>query len=233
MPTGALLKMKMTGFQDPEFRKPTFLSFVAQVNPESYSMDHSVQFDATQAAGKDGNNAAYVATPPRTLGFEIIFDATGAIGDAPARVAGGAGVVAQVALFKRTVYTYFGNSHRPPYVLLQWGSLIFQSQLKSLSLNYKLFNPEGVPLRATAKVTFEEVLADTFLTRLANALSADLTHVRTVQAGDTLPLLCQQVYGDATLYREVARVNQLVNFRSLRVGQQLAFPPLVPAEAPD
>lgn len=227
---GALLKMKMVGFRDSAFRKPTFTAFTAQVNPESYSMDHAVDHGEQQAPGTPAQNAPYVATKPRMLSFEIVFDATGAIGDGPIKANAAVGIAPQVVLFKQTVYTFFGDSHRPPYVLLSWGSLVFPCQLETMSLNYKLFSPEGVPLRATAKVSFQEVIEDTMIARLANALSADLTHVRTVQAGDTLPLLCHEVYGDATLYGKVARVNQLANFRSLRVGQQLAFPPLVPAE---
>ncbi|HET9503302.1 MAG TPA: LysM peptidoglycan-binding domain-containing protein [Hymenobacter sp.] len=227
---GALLKMKMVGFRDDKFLKPTFAAFTAQVNPESYSLDHTIDLNKEQPSGSDGKQEIYIGMNPRRLSFEIIFDGTGAIGDAPASLAKAASVPAQIKLFKKTAYDYFGGSHRSPFVLLQWGSLLFQGQLESLSLVYKLFSPEGVPLRATARVAFKEVVADSLLTRLSNALSADLTHIRTVQAGDTLPLLCEQVYGDATLYSKVAEANQLVNFRRLRVGQQVAFPPLVPTD---
>jgi hypothetical protein len=226
---GALLKMKLVGYQDSKFSKLTGFAYQAQINPESYSLDHTVVLNNEQPQGKNGQASTFIASAPRKLTCELVFDATGAIGDTPADLAGPAGIVAQVKAFKLTTYTYFGNSHRSPYVLLQWGSLIFPCQLETMSLAYKLFSPEGVPLRATAKVSFQEVVEDTKLARLANALSADLTHIRTVRAGDTLPQLCHEVYGDATLYSKVAAVNQLTNLRSLRLGQQLAFPPLVPA----
>ncbi len=60
--------------------------------------------------------------------------------------------------------------------------------------------------------------------------SPDLTHVRTVQAGDTLPLLCTSIYGSARHYLLVARHNGLDDFRQLQPGQQLQFPPLPPAD---
>ena len=226
---GTLLKMNMKGFRDSKFTQPTWLAYQAQVNPESYTLDHKVLTDEELRQGTSGNAAAYVCTSPRTLSFECIFDSTGAIGDTPADLAGPAGVAGQLALFKNTVYTYFGESHRPPYVLLQWGTLIFPCQIQTLNVTYKLFSPDGVPLRATAKAVFQEVIEDTLLSRIENALSADLPHVRTEQAGDTLPLLCHEVYGDASLYPQVASANRLAGFRTLRVGQQLAFPPLVPA----
>lgn len=230
---GALLKLKLVGFQNPEFTQPTGFFYVAQVNPESYSLDHSVVYNEEQAQGAPGGAAAFHKMPPRTMSFEVVFDATGAIGDTPADLLRGAGIVAQVKLFKKTVYDYFGNAHRPPYVQILWGSLLFPCQVKTIGFSYKLFSPEGVPLRATAKVSFEEVISNSLITRLADALSADLTHVRTVQAGDTLPLLCYQIYGDSTLYPQVATANGLASCRSLRVGQQLAFPPLVPADPAD
>ena len=62
--------------------------------------------------------------------------------------------------------------------------------------------------------------------RQQNPTSPDLTHLRDVKDGDTLPLLVYDIYGDGKFYLEVARVNKLVNFRSLRSATRLSFPPL-------
>jgi nucleoid-associated protein YgaU len=53
-----------------------------------------------------------------------------------------------------------------------------------------------------------------------------MTHRRTVVAGDTLPLMCFQIYQDSTRYLDVARHNKLNDFRNLEPGQQIFFPPL-------
>ena len=45
------------------------------------------------------------------------------------------------------------------------------------------------------------------------------------KAGDTLPLLCREIYGSASCYLRVAQVNALDDFRNLTVGQELIFPP--------
>jgi len=231
---GALLKFKLIGFSDIDFKKPTGFFYLAQVNPESYTIDHQVVLAKDPAIGTTGDPPRVAYMRPRKLSFEVIFDATGALaspdGPSPKDLAGRTGVAAQLELFKRTVYTYVGDSHESPFVMIQWGSLVFQAKLETMSTSYKLFSPEGVPLRASVKVAFSEALSNTLLTRLANAMSADLTHVRTVRAGDTLPLLCHEIYGDPTLYVKVAQANSLTNFRSLRPGQELVFPPLVPAE---
>ena len=44
--------------------------------------------------------------------------------------------------------------------------------------------------------------------------------------GDTLPLLCDRIYSDPSYYPDVARFNNLSDFRRLQPGQRLHFPPL-------
>jgi nucleoid-associated protein YgaU len=61
----------------------------------------------------------------------------------------------------------------------------------------------------------------------ANRSSPDLSHTVEVQAGDTLPLLCHRIYKDAAYYPEVARANNIVDFRTLKPGLRLHFPPLI------
>jgi len=54
----------------------------------------------------------------------------------------------------------------------------------------------GKPLRAIGKAKFHGSISE----KLANAKnkpsSPDLTHVRMVKAGDTLPLMTERIYGD-------------------------------------
>ena len=60
----------------------------------------------------------------------------------------------------------------------------------------------------------------------ANRSSPDLSHIIEVKAGDNLPMLCYQVYKDSAYYLDVARVNGITNFRDIRPGTKLHFPPL-------
>jgi len=59
-----------------------------------------------------------------------------------------------------------------------------------------------------------------------NNSSPDLTHVRKVKAGDTLPLMCYRIYGDPKYYIQVAKVNGINNFRKLTAGTDIFFPPI-------
>jgi phage tail protein X len=71
------------------------------------------------------------------------------------------------------------------------------------------------------------VISQAKLTALENKQSPDLTHIRTVIEGDTLPLLCYREYGDSKYYYQVAQVNGLTDFKKLPAGMKLAFPPII------
>ena len=83
-----------------------------------------------------------------------------------------------------------------------------------------------VVLRAELDTTFIQDQPTAARLRAEGKNSPDLTHVRIVQAHQTLPLLCQEIYGSPGYYLQVAAANGLDDFRNLRPGQQLVFPPL-------
>ena len=107
-----------------------------------------------------------------------------------------------------------------------WGNLAFGGALSSLAYAFKAFKPDGTPLRATAQVSFREAMDGFLQEAKTKTNSPDLTHLVTVKAGDTLPLLSHKMYGKANLYLEVARVNKLVSVRSIKPGSVLRFPPI-------
>ena len=81
-------------------------------------------------------------------------------------------------------------------------------------------------MRATAKVTFKSSIEEEKRAAKEDRQSADLTHIRRVGAGDTLPLMCYRIYGDPKYYLEVAAINGLGDFRSLVPGTEIRFPPI-------
>ena len=89
-----------------------------------------------------------------------------------------------------------------------------------------MFNNDGTPLRAIGKATFAGAVSKELAARTVKTSSPDLTHKRIVQDGDTLPLMTERIYGDSKYYLEVAKVNGLVNFRQLKPGSEVYFPPI-------
>ena len=79
---------------------------------------------------------------------------------------------------------------------------------------------------AELDVVFIEDIEESKRLKLDNTNSPDLTHRRTVASGDNLPLMSDRTYHDPTYYIQVAQANKLNNFRKLKAGTSLYFPPI-------
>ncbi|MES1254883.1 MAG: LysM peptidoglycan-binding domain-containing protein [Acidobacteriota bacterium] len=215
-------------------------AYTVQVNPSSYTLSHLLEYSYQRGQGLSGKEAVYSGSPPVHLDFEFLFDGTGVVpkpstlGDIPlvGAIASALSpaepfvVMDEIKKFNQLVYDYDGKIHRPRLLLLIWGTLIFPCVLSSVEYRFTLFKEDGTPLRAVAKCSFCESIPTAEAELQGNPTSPDLTHLRDVRDGDTLPLLTYDIYGDARLYLEVARVNKLINFRRLRPATRLSFPPL-------
>lgn len=226
--TGKLEKMLILAFTDSEKAesggvKDAAGSFEALINPESYTLDYKLKFsESGQGQGTSGKQLKYEYTEPEEITFEFLFDNTGIIDGKPRK-----DVVEDIKKFRDVVIDYKGDSHEPRHFKLVWGdNSIFKGRVTEVSITYKLFKPDGTPIRAVAKVKFRSSIEDVKRAAKDSATSPDLTHVRTVKAGDTLPLMCYDIYGDPALYIQIAERNGLDSFRSLRPGTSIEFPPI-------
>lgn len=197
-------------------------SFEALINPETYTLEYKVKTSDGQGQGTSGAQAKFEYTMPEELTFEFLFDNTGIIDGKPKKD----GIFEEVNHFRELLTQYQGESHEPYHLKLVWGNLIFKGRAIELGITYKLFNPDGQPIRAIAKAKFKGSVEEKKRAAKENKSSADLTHRRKVKAGDTLPLMCYRIYGDPKYYLEVAKVNDLGNFRFLQPGMDLIFPPI-------
>lgn len=221
---GGLNKLKITAYSDGSFTKQVGAPFSVLINPEKYTHGYKIKYTDPKGQGSNGGSPNFNKIPSETVGFEIVFDGTGVV---PSQTLGTpVDVKTQIDAFKELVFGYSGKIHETKYVVLSWASLRFKCRLVSLDLNYTLFKPDGSPLRATAKAQFTGFNDEAELAAEATKSSPDMSHLVTVKAGDTLPLLCWDVYGRSDLYIQVARVNGLVGFRDLSAGTRLLFPPL-------
>ena len=118
------------------------------------------------------------------------------------------------------------ESHTPNFLILEWGHLYFECKLSSLNVNFTLFDNSGRPLRAKLDATFIESVPKIKIERKNELHSSDITHARIVKMEDTLPQLCKDIYGSYDYYENLARVNDLDQFRRLEPGTELIFPPL-------
>lgn len=198
-------------------------SFEAMLNPSSYNHSYSIGYNKTKTQGQAGQDVKFSGINPEKVKFDILIDGTGVV-DVPSSLS--SDVKTQVKTLTDIVYKYNGESHQPDPVKVLWGSLVFFGRLESMSVEYTLFKPNGEPLRAKVNLEFSGFMSHEEEVKRANKSSPDMSHLIEVMAGDTLPLLCYRVYKDSTYYPEVAKINNITNFRDIKPGSLLHFPPL-------
>ena len=224
--TGELEKLHIIAYSDAELSSEVEDgTFYTLVNPETYELKYKVEFKEQQASGTSAHMLEFDKIPPKEISFDFLFDRTGAVPGAPADEEDG-GVENDIEKLKKVVLDYNGDLHRTHYLKIVWGTLLFKCCLTSLDVTYKLFKADGTPVRAVAKAGFKEFKENQLRVNEEKANSPDLTHLKTVKEGDTLPLMAYRVYGDSKYYMDLARVNGILNFRDLQAGQVLVFPPL-------
>ena len=230
MAAGELKKMKIVAYTKGDYSDKSKVKdgeFEALVNPDSYSMEYKIEYSGKQGQGTSAAQQKFKFTKPEELSFEFLFDATGVIPIPEGKTTQPKEDISEdLQKFKDLLTGYNGKKHQPNHLKLFWGTLLFKGRLTALAIQFKLFRPDGRPLRAVAKATFKGSVEENFRVALENSQSPDLTHVRVVKAGDTLPLLCFDIYEDSKYYLEVARINRLRHFRDIKPGDQLIFPPL-------
>jgi hypothetical protein len=218
---GTLTPMVITAYSDDTYSSSVG-TYTAYINPDQYTYNYSIEYSKQDVPGAGGQTLKFQQVEPATVTFDMYFDTTGIIPDSSGDVND------QIADFQAITYGYNGDIHSPNYLQLVWGTMIFNGVLGSLSVTYQLFSPQGIPLRAKASVTFKNTADPEEIEKEENSNSPDMTHVRTVLEGDTLPLMCNRIYGDPSLYMEVARVNGLDQLTDLKAGTSIVFPPIVP-----
>lgn len=233
--SGELIKLKIKAYSDEQFSQEVSEGeFKTLLNPEKYVFKYKIEQNEDQASGTSAAAPRFNRALPEDLELEFIFDRTGVITDYGA--AGtednktfkdeGGGIIDDIENFKKVIFDYNGDEHRPNYLIISWGTLLFKGTLSEMGITFKLFKSDGTPLRAVANAKFKGFVEDNLRVAKENNSSPDLTHIRIVKEGDTLPLMTFRIYGDSKYYLEVAKVNEITNFRKLKVGQKIFFPPI-------
>jgi len=216
----------------PERGKPIQALF----NPEKYTVSKSLQLAEIGIPGLDAPVVQYVRGQNEKISMELFFDTTDK---------GMTGSVTDVRDSTTPVYQLMkinSELHAPPRVTLSWGSSkqltshgaskAPQLVLESISEEFNLFSPDGIPLRAKLNVTFREAWTIDQLLAVTPLHSGDRTKLYTVRRGETLSQIAYAQYNDATAWRPIADANTLANPRLLQPGMVLTIPPLTKALTP-
>ena len=216
MSDGKLQKLVIRCFKDEKYKDEIKdLKYTALLNPEKYSQTFKTEYKKEQGSGNSATAPKFTRSLPSDLDLEFLFDRTGVLihyGDASDANSSdkvykdqGKGIIDDLAKFKKAVFDYNGDQHKPNYLIISWGALLFKGILTDLAIEYKLFRPDGTPIRAIAKVKFISHIEAEKRASKENNNSPDLTHYRVVKEGDTLPLMTHRIYGDSKYYLELLK----------------------------
>lgn len=220
--TAQLEKLYILPYSDPDYRQVAGPPFFALINPETYTHKYKIEFSETQAPGTSGVALKFNKMPPQDFNFDFLFDGTHVI---RSLLTPPIPVPDQIEIFRQNILQYQGEIHRPYYLKIHWGTLLFKGVLTAMDIEYRLFRPDGTPLRAVAKCSFKGTVTENLRVAIENPMSPDITHERRLTATDRLPLLVKKMYGDQKYYIDVAAFNRLDGFRNIETGSKILFPP--------
>lgn len=188
-------------------------------NPTDYTISTGATWRSTQTtAAPKAPKAEFVGTKGRTLGMKLLFDSWMDVDVSEA-------VNTLVGWTNPTSQSLSQNRPNPAVLTFAWGPAeFFDAYLSSVSAQYTLFHSDGTPLRATVTVSLVEVPNEP---ASQNPTSGSLPGTRTalVTEGETLHSIAYREYGNAGLWRALARANRIDDPLRVALGSTLMVPP--------
>jgi hypothetical protein len=220
MDSGNLTKMKLVAYKKPDFTDQVG-EYDVLVNPDKYRDRSELKYSTNSSPlGISAETVKFRGAGTKFFNMDFFFDSTGVLTTQP--------VDDQIDELRGLIYSYNGDIHEPNYVKIIWGTQsLFEGRLKEWDILYSMMDLDGTPLRAEIKAVFIGSVSVKKKALEERRNSSDLTHIRIVKAGDTLPGMCFKIYGDTKYHIQVAEYNALDNIRSISPGDQLIFPPLI------
>jgi hypothetical protein len=203
---------------------PSGAGYELQLNPESIKRNRTIKMGDKTGVDVAGEVVQYVGYGEQTLDLDFFIDGTGAIPSDRGDDYGSKSVSSvddDLRTLEETIYSFDGSIHKPKYLFVEYGDMNFRCMMTAFNIDFLLFDLNGHTIRAKVHLALK-AYADI----KGKKSSPDMSHAFTIREGDSLPLLCKQVYGSMDYYLQVAAHNGLTNFRELEIGSTIEFPPL-------
>jgi hypothetical protein len=192
-------------------------------NPSEYTVERSNTFTPHPVRGGNVPRLEFGGGSSMTLTMQLFLDTSLTGGDVRA-TSNRVRALMDVDENARDDSTARG---RPPIVEFRWGTTwSFRAVISRMTETCTLFRENGTPVRATLNVTFLQAR------EVAGYPAQNPTTMGTsgykhwiVREGDTIDWIAFREYGDATMWRRIADVNNLDDPGRMRPGMALAIPP--------
>jgi hypothetical protein len=182
--------------------------------PSEYSMDKENDFAVASIQGLDSPFLQFKKGGLETLSMDLFFDSYEEGKD-----------VRDYTKQITDLLKVDPEIHAPPVLRFIWGGANFTCVLKRVGKKFTMFRSDGVPVRATLSVTFQEYPTKSQSMERPRQ-SSDKTKIYTVKEGDSLWSISALSYGSPAKWRAIAEENGIENPRTIEPGMRVKIPPL-------
>ena len=194
----------------------------AMFNPDSLSNDKITNWKTTTTPFSSAGVKSYGGSMPGKFNLDLLFDTTDS---------GESVYEAYIKFIEQLLEVNHKEDPPlpPPPCRFKWGN--FSSPLMVASkanITYTMFLADGTPIRAIAKMEFEEY-DDEELAKKSSQNPTSVSYARKiwrVSPGETLDWIAYQEYGSPAHWRHIANTNNLRNPMDLKPGTILKLVPL-------
>jgi hypothetical protein len=193
--------------------------FEVQFNPTEYTLTKGAQIAEIGIYGIDSPILQFIRGQNEKLTMDLFFDTTrmGGLDDNAMSVKDLTTPFYQLVKIQK-------STHALPKIQFTWSTeLDFTAIVESITQKFTLFNPQGIPLRATLSVTFREYRE---LWEMVSELESSTYSKEYVVKVETINQIAAKMYGNPGFWRVIADYNKLDNPRRLQPGTVLLIPPL-------
>lgn len=199
-------------------------------NPNRYTISKSNKWDEQPVVGTSLPQVQFGGGQARKLSLELFFDDSDNYDGDVKRITDRLFAAMEV----NDAFQSSRNTARPPLVEFGWGQTwTFKAVIEQLSVDFILFRPDGVPVRAIAKLDLrqaEQVVGGpaTPDAKRQNPTTLGMAGLgaKVVREGDSLQSMAFAAYRDATSWRAIAEANGIDDPTRLIRGASLAIPRL-------
>jgi nucleoid-associated protein YgaU len=222
MPVGSSLeRASLVAYADKNGSVP-MATLTFTYNPSEVKTSRSATWQ--KPAGAMTDRPEYISSGPQKAQLSIFFDEWGnASGDVSTPVN-------QLLSWTKPTAASVAQQDRPrpPVVAFQWGSNGALASRKwfieSVSAEYTMFRSDGTPIRATCDLGLSEYALDSPLGQNPTSGSRESRRSRILGDGDSLASIAYAEYGDAALWRALARINSIDDPMAIQPGTRILIP---------
>jgi hypothetical protein len=226
MAGSALERASLIAYADPGMAVPSGV-LVFTYNPSEVKTSSTATW--RKPNGAMTNRPEFISSGPQKAQLSIFFDEWGNDGGDVSKQ------VNQLLGWTRPSRESVDQHDRPrpPVVSFRWGLSGALSDhkwcIESVSAEYTMFRGDGTPIRATCDLSLSEYSADGPAAQNPTSGARESRRGRVVGEGDSLASLAFAEFGDATLWRALARINGIDDPMAVAPGSRILVPSAVEA----